>query len=199
VALLIWLSAALALIALILYPFRQQWLKRRQKKYEETYIGSIESKIKQARNYQTKHEKEIQDIERNIGDLKTKLEISPDLKAPTIDETEKLIMAFRSELQLRHTKIAFYQTSIKKLQSLRQSHQMLEELASKQESLKKLQQGNYDDLADMENLKSDMEYEQFYLDSIESLSQRLLESNSLDLAQDLRLELEELTKNLGDM
>ena len=76
---------------------------------------------------------------------------------------------------------------------------MIQEIANKQENLKRLQEGHYDDLADIENMRSDMEYEKFYLDSIENLSNKLLQSDTLDLANSLKEELEEITRELRDL
>ncbi|MDX1666171.1 MAG: hypothetical protein R3350_03030, partial [Saprospiraceae bacterium] len=58
---------------------------------------------------------------------------------------------------------------------------------------------NYEELAELEELKADVESDVFYLDTIERLSLRMLESNSLDDARGLKLELEEMTKELDEL
>ena len=193
------IALAMLVIGGIGYFIKQGINSRKRKNYEKTYAGNIDTKIQHAENQISKHQHEMEEIHKNIADLKARLRNSPDLKQAMVEETKRLIIAFENELKLRSAKISFYQISIQKLKSLLQNHNMIQEIANKQENLKRLQEGHYDDLADIENMRSDMEYEKFYLDSIENLSNKLLQSDTLDLANSLKEELEEITRELRDL
>jgi len=199
IRLLFIVGLAMIVIGLIGYLIKKEIDSKKRKNYEKTYAGNIDTKIQHADNQINKHQKEIEEINHNIKDLKARRRNSPDLKQAMVEETKRLIQAFENELKLRRAKISFYQISIQKLKSLLQNHNMIQEIANKQENLKRLQEGHYDDLADIENMRSDMEYEKFYLDSIENLSNKLLQSDTLDLAISLKDELEDITRELRDL
>jgi len=199
IRLLFIVGLAMIVIGLIGYLIKKGIDSKKRKNYEKTYAGNIDTKIQHADNQINKHQKEIEEINHNIKDLKARRRNSPDLKQAMVEETKRLIQAFENELKLRRAKISFYQISIQKLKSLLQNHNMIQEIANKQENLKRLQEGHYDDLADIENMRSDMEYEKFYLDSIENLSNKLLQSDTLDLAISLKDELEDITRELRDL
>ena len=65
--------------------------------------------------------------------------------------------------------------------------------------LRKLKENNYDSLADLEEVKSNLEYNQEYVETIDKLSLRMLETNDLDGAETLNLELKEMTKALREL
>ena len=90
----------------------------------------------------------------------------------------------------------FYQVCKTKLETLAYNHKFSKELASKQQKLSELQEDHFDDIANMESFKTDLEYNKHYMETIETLSLRMLESTSLDSAQQLHLELKEITKEL---
>jgi len=54
-------------------------------------------------------------------------------------------------------------------------------------------------LAEMERLRSDMEYDRTYVDTINELSLRMKESTTLDSVQALHKELILITKELRDL
>ena len=60
-------------------------------------------------------------------------------------------------------------------------------------------QTDQEDLAEMEKLRSDMEYDRTYIDTINDLSRRMTESTTLDSAQALFKELKLITKELRDL
>ena len=57
---------------------------------------------------------------------------------------------------------------------------------------------DYEDLADMETLRSDVEMDVFLLDGIEELTLKTYESNSLETILGLKKELEEMTRDLDN-
>ena len=102
-------------------------------------------------------------------------------------------------MALRKTKIVFYQTSKQKLESLLANHLLADKLVDKQRVLQELQENQYEELASMESLKTNLEHEVVYLRTIDQLSLRMLKSQSLQEAESLRLELIEVTNELKNL
>ena len=65
--------------------------------------------------------------------------------------------------------------------------------------LQELQENQYEELASMESLKTNLEHEVVYLRTIDQLSLRMLKSQSLQEAESLRLELIEVTNELKNL
>ena len=97
---------------------------------------------------------------------------------------------------MRKAKIDFYETCQSKLETLNYNHNFSQDLVSKQKKLNELQEDHFEDIASMETFKTDLEYNKHYMETIETLSLKMLESTSLDSAQRLQLELKEITKEL---
>jgi len=109
------------------------------------------------------------------------------------------LRGFQSELKLRHAKASFYRRCIQKLQHMLHNQEVAESLASKKEELRRLQEERYEDIADLEELKSTIEMDTLHLKTIDELSSRMLESNTLDHALSLKNELEQMTRDLDDL
>ena len=147
----------------------------------------------------TKLEKEITQIEYEIEDLQQQLSEGIDLRPETIKECHELIKRFEKQLALRQTKITFYETCKQKLQSLYNNHLLALKLEAKQKKLQDLQKDQYQELATMESLKADLEREDTYLKTIDRLSLRMLNSQSLQEAEALKNELILVTKELKNL
>ncbi|MEM1319485.1 MAG: hypothetical protein AAGG75_04470 [Bacteroidota bacterium] len=181
---------------LSIYLFRFYSNIRYQRAYEKTTEGMIEGKLTDCQEQINRNESEIEDIQKSISEIEMRREHSREINPKTLEESERLIQAFEQEMQLREAKITFYRSCYHKLLMLRDNHNMVKELAEKQEQLKKLQEGHYEELANMEALKTNLAYDTHYLTTIDQLSTRMLESRSLDTAQELQLELNVMTKEL---
>ncbi|MCP3928363.1 MAG: hypothetical protein GY705_04610 [Bacteroidetes bacterium] len=142
--------------------------------------------------------KEISEILRNIQDLKVRLTGDLEIPKHQREKTERLIEGFKKELDLRETKINFYETCIHKLKGLLNGQILSKELKEKQKKLKLLREDHQEDMAKMEEMKSDMEFDHFYLDTIDNLSLRMLSSESLADAEQVQLELEEMTREIDE-
>lgn len=169
--------------------------------YQQQKNGnSIESSIFQRQRHCQQQierlELEVQDIYLNILELKSQMSPSFDIPETTRQETERLVNAFQKESDLRKTKIAFYRTCLEKLQALLHHHQLTKKLERQQQKLKQLREKNYDELGDIERFKSNLEQDQYYLETIETLTLKMLKSGTLDNAEELKLELLEMTQEL---
>lgn len=188
------LLAALV-IGCIYYFLKNSNDKKEADRYAKTTEGRVAQRLENCKKELTAHQKEIADINQDIFELQQSLK-SKNLNSDTRRESERLLNDFRTELNLRQTKVEFYQTCQQKLTTLLDNQKMTNQLASKRKKLNQLRERNYEDLAQMEGMKSEMEDDQFYLDSIDRLSLRILESDSVNSAETLQLELREITKEL---
>lgn len=173
--------------------------RKNNKAWEKSIEGIIEGRSFHCQDQLLKNEKEINEIEKNMKELKEELvkpyNIDPKAKA----ETTLLINAFKEEKQIRVVKIEFYESAIKRLKTILHNHKLNQQLAEKRENLKLLQERNYDEIADLEELKSNIEYDKMYLETIDTLANRLQKSQSLKDVQNLRLELEKMTREMDEL
>lgn len=186
-----------ALLAMGVYSAWQYVSRKRQEKiFRNSVEGMIQTRLDECDAQLAYNSREIAEIEDNITELKQKLSGSVDLPIYLQEETEQLIHSFQAQLQLRASKLAFFQTCKSKLQQLLHQHELAKALEAKKEKLRQLQENNLDDIAVMEELKTNVEYDILYLDSIETLARRLQASTSYSDAERLREELDKMTKSL---
>lgn len=194
------LILALVGVGILVFYLVQQW---RLRNIEADPRDKMEAGIHQKLNHCQKQiaaiKKERVEIENNIASLETKLQSVLEISPSTKKESERLIQEFQNELDLRNTKLQFYESCTLKLKSLRHNFQLSKEINRKQETLKRLRESNQEDIADFEELKTALEFEQSYLNTIDELSLKMLDSNSLQDAKALQLELETITKELRDL
>ena len=143
-----------------------------------------------------KYREELGEIEQNLSEIAASQRQAQALNPQTHEESERLRTAFEREKRLRLTKIGFYETCRAKLENLLYNQMVAQQLAEKQNKLSQLQEGHHEDLAKMEQLRTELDYEKDFLESIGQLSLRMADSHSLDAAEELQLELEEITKEL---
>lgn len=167
-----------------------------KKAFARSPEGVIEGRIIYCEKQIESNEKEITEIWKNVTDLKKQIGASSEITSENRTESENLIKAFQSEIGLRQAKIKFFSSCIQKLKTLLKNLRFVQSLESKKEQLKQLRENHYEDLADMENLKMDLEWDESYLSNIETLTLKMSGSTSLDDAQRLQVELEEMTREL---
>lgn len=181
--------------AFFLWSFLQ---KRRRKKARCTTVeGMSEERIEFCREQIRKNEEEAEQIRKSIRELKAQASSGEGLATKAREDAIRLIRAFESELRLRQSKISFFETALQKLEALQRNRRLSQSISDKELELKRLKEGHYEDLASMEELRSDVEMETLYLDTIDQLSLRLNSSTSLENVESLREELEEMTRRLG--
>lgn len=183
----------------VYYLFRYIRQRRQQKAFLKTTAGIIQSRLQYCETELALNREEINRIRQSINDLEDSSHSHPDLTPRNREDSEQLIRAFRSELKLRQSKVRFFQVCIQKLESLLHNHQLAEKIKAKKEELRRLQENHYEELAELEELKSSMEMDAYYLDTIETLSLKMPETTSLDDALRLQQELEEMTRELDEL
>ncbi|MEM9888221.1 MAG: hypothetical protein AAF849_20170 [Bacteroidota bacterium] len=176
---------------------RQIWLARKQKERPRNETEkSIFEKLAYSKAQVESIEKESQSIRENIANLELQLSDEEGLSPNIRLESQRLLKEFQEELNLRKTKLEFYKSCIKKLQSILHNFRLSKELEKKQANLKQLRENNMEDIADLEAFKTAIEFEAKYLKNMDALSLKMLDSHSLQDAESVRLELEKITKEL---
>jgi len=177
----------------------QLWQRLRETRRRDTTESRIQDHLDNCRVLLEKNREEMGEINQSIRDLQSRMNQSADLPLRQRREAEEVLVGYRRELKLRKAKSSFYERCIIKLESLLNNQQLGFELEQKKKRLKELQEGHYEELADMEAMKSELEMEKHYLDTIESLSLKMLTSTTVDDAESLRLELEAMTRELDEL
>ncbi|MGH1437271.1 MAG: hypothetical protein ACRBG0_22720 [Lewinella sp.] len=182
------------LLAMVLVYFFTNTLKEKkaQKAYEGTTAGQITGKITDCEGQLSRLKEERANIEKSLRDLKQKLRGAAKLNAGIKSQTEHLVQGFEQELQLRNTKIVFYEQCLQKLNTLLKQHELLTALEEKKAELDKYREKHYDELAKMENLRWEVERETVSLETIQDLSTRMQRSEQLDDVLHLQKELEKM-------
>ena len=168
----------------------------RDKRYAASAEGQIENRIAFCEAEIAKQENEIREIEESINELEHQLRGGEKIAEQNRLESKKLIKAFGSQLALRRSKITFYEACIQKLDVLLQNQRLASDLEVKKKKLEKLQENNFEELAKLETMRSDVEMEVLYLDTIDELSLRIQDTNTVDDAEFLQQELEKMTEEL---
>lgn len=194
----IWVLLLAGLAFGIYFGIKALMRRYRDKQFQKTTEGQIHARLLYCREQIQRNKEESQEVEQSIQDLEEKLNQNIELNPQSKDETNRLIEAFESELKLRKTKIAFFQTCEFKLQQMLNNFGYTKSLDAQKEKLRKLQENHFEDLAQMEELKSGVEMDVLYLDTIEKLSQRITESTNTNDAEQVRMELETMTNDLED-
>jgi len=170
--------------------------RQREKRYAASTEGQISLRIDYCEGEIEKQEKEIAEIDENIQELEEQLGGGNEIAPQNRKESESLIQAFRSQLDLRRSKVIFYQACIRKLEILLHNQRLASDLEIKKKKLEKLRENNFEELAKLESLRSDVEMDILYLDTIDRLSQRIHDTNTVDDAEILQKELEKMTREL---
>ena len=191
--------AALALLGLLVYGLVQWWRLRRVRRAEEAFRrtreGRLVETVEECDLLMDRNRHEMEEIQRSIDDLREKVKL-PGITDKQREESEGILQAFASELDLRRTKAVFFERCREKLRALRQHILLERELENKKDFLRRLRENNFEDLAQYEGIKSELELNTYYLETIDELSSRMIASTSVDDARHLQLELEEMTREL---
>jgi ABC-type multidrug transport system fused ATPase/permease subunit len=171
--------------------------RKKERAYKASTEGRIATRLEECQLLLKENKEEIKDIRANIRELQEEQK-KYDQKMATRNwkDLQELIGGFKAELELRDSKALFFQRCIQKLDQMLANHRLAKALEEKKDKLQSLQDEHFEGLAKLEELKSDVEMDVFYLDTIESLSQRMLASSTVDDALQLKKELEEMTREL---
>jgi len=195
------LVALLALIVVVsAYFFYMQYLQDKAKTaYKNSLVGQMNEKRLDCQLKIQDLRKELKLIEGNILDLQTKLASNPQASPEAVAESNKLVDGFKEEKKLRLSKISFYELALTKFNQIIKNHELAEDLKLKREKLESLMENNIEEVADMEGVKTFLDYEKTYIETIDELSLQMLESRSVARADALQLELVEMTKELREL
>lgn len=193
------LVAVALFICSIFYLISHLQKKKAHLHFASTLGGTIYENILLCEKQIARNEKESDEIEQNILEIKQKINSNITIHESTLKDSEILIKGFERELELRLAKLEFYKTCKNKLHNIRYNKELADDLKRKKDKLQELQEDHFEDLAEMERLRSDMEYDRTYIDTINKLSMRMAESTTLDSANELYRELKLITKELRDL
>ena len=194
---ILFLVVTIIVFAFILYMIFEE--RKAEIANEKSHESKIDKKLNYCQEQIQLNEKEIKVINSDIKELNESLNSYHQVNSANRIEAEKLIAAFEKERDLRQVKIDFFRACVKKLGTLLHNHQLTEKLFAKKENLQKLKEKNLDDIANFESVKSDIAYEEGYLNTIDELSHRMYKSESLPDAELVKTELELLTKELREL
>lgn len=136
----------------------------------------------------------MHDIQRSIQEIAAKRNAAEGLSPQMQAESQSLIEAFQKEWELRKVKVTFFENCMQKLRQLQDAHALSKELLTKKDQLLQLKDQHYEDIAQMEALQSEMEWNSAYFETILDLSHQMSHSPSASDAHRLQLELEEKMK-----
>ncbi|MEL7247578.1 MAG: hypothetical protein AAFO03_04145 [Bacteroidota bacterium] len=166
--------------------------KEEARAYAASLPGQIKSRIKQCEEQLERLRNEVKKIGDSMKDLERKLRKGTDVPAAMQQKTESVLQGFRQELDLRQSKISFYQQCINKLQKILRQHELLAAVEQKKEELDTLREQHYEEIADMEQLRWDVEREETYLSTIQDLSTRMQQSSGVEEVLHLQKELDKM-------
>ncbi|MFK7937361.1 MAG: hypothetical protein AB8G22_27855 [Saprospiraceae bacterium] len=168
----------------------------KNRRYGRTIEGNLEQRIEKNEVEITRLKKEITELRTSVIELQQQLK-NAQLNASTRNETERLRAEFAAEISLRETKIQFFQTTISKLTYLLNNHRQTKILAAKQKRLKALRTDTQTDLPQLEQLQLNLKEDELQLEQIETLTLKMLNSDTLSTATDIQKELEILTRKIN--
>ncbi|MCB0661571.1 MAG: hypothetical protein KDC24_02435 [Saprospiraceae bacterium] len=157
---------------------------------------ALSDRIKQCNTSIEQLNKELKAIDNSLEELEKELLQTADLPKATVAKTQALITSFKEEKELRLAKIRFYVACREKLEMLHRNHTLTRSLQSKMEQLKQLKESHYEELAEMESLRSDVNYQQGFFESFDQLSLRVLNTESIRDTELLHKELEKMVDEI---
>ena len=135
-----------------------------QRKRKGTTIGRIENRIASIKELQANNEEEIQEVKKNIIEIEKDKKLNDEkLFNKNWKDLHELLSGFKAELDLRKSKATFFQQCLDKLTQLLDNHKIQQSIEEKKKKLQELQDEHYESLSELENLKSDVETDVFYI------------------------------------
>ncbi len=185
-------------LALVGFPLYWLWQRFRSRKAAQTFSKSLEGRANQQldrlEELATKNQEELDLINTALQDIQIKAQES--LSTSNRQEIQGLLEAYKKERRLRITKQEFFKASQEKLGIMLKNKSISEDLAAKKAQLEELREEQYEELAELETIRYDIESDVFYLDAIDELSEKILAQKTAQSADTLKLELEKMTEKL---
>lgn len=185
-------------VALVGFPLYWLWQRLRNRKAAQAFTNSLEGRANQQldrlEELAEKNQEELDLINTALQDIQYKTQES--LSSSNRQEIQGLLAAYKKERLLRITKQEFFEASQEKLAVMLKNKRISEELAAKKAQLEQLREEQFEELAELENIRYDIETDIFYLDAIDELSEKILAQKTSQSADTLKLELEDMTEKL---
>ena len=183
----------LLLVVIMVYLLRShRQEKAEERSYAASLPGQIQARIEQCESQIERLRAEIKKIAGSRKDLEQQLRKGSDVPAPMRQKTESILRGFKQEQEVRQSKIRFYRQCVEKLQKILRQHELLAAVEQKKEELDTLREKHYDEIADMEQLRWDVEREETYLSTIQDLSTRMQQSSEVEEVLHLQKELDKM-------
>lgn len=171
---------------------------REKKRHESSPEGVIESRMVYCASEIEKNREAVEGIRRIIAGLEEKLRLANQAGEENKQHTRTLVREFEAEMELREAKVHFLETCLRKLQIIQHNFELSKTLALKKAELQAMREQNFEEIAGLEELRTGIEYDRTYLETIDNLSSRMIGSQSLETVKALRKELEEMTRSLDE-
>jgi xanthosine utilization system XapX-like protein len=187
----------LGLIGFGVYRFVQR--KRAEKVWFKTgEEKAIIARIRQCETDKDRHRKEIEAVDVRLKELRESLQSNRAATREARKKVTDLVTAFEAQRKLRQAKIDFLDRLQKEWEGMLQSFRLQQTLTDNQDELKKLQEQNIEDMVNLEELRTGIEYDRAYWETMDDLSRRMLDTNSLETVQILREELDQMRRDLDE-
>ena len=154
-------------IAFGVYLFKKWQRYKADQSLKNQPEGKVKERIEYCKMQIQKINSELSTIRKDVKELQQNLQNSNDPQ--NTEEGQQLLKAFEAELELREAKRTFFESCIVKLNRLLNKYLIGQQLAAKKNKLQELREEHYEDLAEMEALRSDVEMDVFLLDDIDAL------------------------------
>lgn len=179
-----------------IWAYRQ--LQRRKKKriYGQSLAGRVDRQLSRINDLMDKNNAELEEIETSIQHIRRKQSKAGKLTVENQKELDGLLAGFQQEKKLREAKGDFFRVCEQKLLGMIANQNLADELKQSKQKLLELREDQYEDLAELESIRSDLETDIFYLDAIDELSEKMISSNSYESANSIQLELEKMAEEL---
>lgn len=182
-----------ALVVGLGYLIYQFFDKRRQLRAAAgTLAGRMEQRMETCRTHITNYEQEIAELQKDLDQLHERLR---ELNTPHPEsqrESQRLIQEYEREIKLRRSKIDFFRQCLDQLEELLRQHHLNQEIQRGRDKIDQLKQRRTEDVADMEEMRYQIEQETIQLDTITELSQRAIAAEALDQTEFLRGEIQKM-------
>lgn len=185
-----------ALVAgLIYFVYQSLDRRRRMRAAAGTLAGRMEQRMDTCRIHIAEYEDEVEELREDLDALREKLQQLGTPHPESQRETRRLIQEFEHEIELRQSKINFFRQCLGQLEELLRQHRLNLEIQRGREKIDELKQRRTDDVANMEEMRYQVEQETIQLDTITELSQRAAAAEELDQTEFLRGEIQKMARS----
>ncbi|OAV42766.1 hypothetical protein [Lewinella sp. 4G2] len=189
--------ALVTLFVLVFLLIRNPGFFRRQAQPAKTDLSSrLQQRLLDCEMRENKFRDEANAIRERIGELRTSLDKNTTAPAEEVTKAEELIKALKAEFDLRHTKALFFADCATRLRQLQDRHQLNQRMAASRAELRALRATNFDDEATVEETRYHLEQDAIQLETISELTKDVGDNFKADKAEELRLRLEKLRKDI---